>query len=249
MKKVLNAIKTILVWLLVIAAVGMMVFTIVSVNTFDQNDRSIFGYQFFIVRSDSMSATDFDAGDIVITKQVEDMTTLQAGDIIAYISQNSANFGETVTHKIRALTTDAQGEPGFITYGTTTGQDDETIVTYSFVRGKYVGRLPKLGSFFAFLKTTPGYILCILVPFLLLIGYNGINTISLFRRYKKEQMAELQAEKDQLAEERRQSAEMMAELQALRQQLAQGGIAPQPKPKSEDPLDIDNILQEFGTDA
>ena len=32
---------------------------------------------------------------------------------------------------------------------------------------------------------------CIFVPFMLLILHQGINTISLFRRYKKEQMAEL----------------------------------------------------------
>ena len=38
----------------------------------------------------------------------------------------------------------------------------------------------------------------------------------LFRRYKREQMEELQAEKKKIAEERRQSAEMMKELQALR---------------------------------
>ena len=50
-------------------------------------------------------------------------TTLQPGDIIAFTSQDSANFGETVTHKIRSLTTDADGQPAFITYGTTTDTD------------------------------------------------------------------------------------------------------------------------------
>ena len=59
-----------------------------------------------------------------------------------------------------------------------------------------------------------------------------METVRLFRRYKGEQMAELQAEKDKIAEERRQSAEMLAELQALRAQLGQnapeGGTAPVP---------------------
>ncbi len=220
MKKIWDIIKSILVWALLIAAIGMMVFTIFSVNTFDQSHRSVFGYKFFIVQSDSMSATDFDAGDVVFVKEV-DPATLQEGDIIAYTSQNAHNFGETVTHKIRSIVTTEDGEPGFITYGTTTNTDDEAIVTYADVLGKYTGRLPNVGTFFAFLKTTPGYILCILVPFLLLIGYNGVNCILLFKRYKQEQTAQLQAEKDALAEERRQSAEMMKELQALRSQLAE----------------------------
>lgn len=232
MKKVLNTIKNILVWAILIGSMAMMVFTVFSVATFDQNDRSVFGYQFFIARSDSMSATDFSAGDIVFIRQV-DPATLQAGDIISYTSQNSENYGETVTHKIRAVTTDAAGDPAFVTYGTTTDTNDETLVTYPYVLGRYVGHLPKVGTFFTFLKTTPGYILCILLPFLLLIGYNGINCVMLFRRYKREQMEELQAEKAKIEEERRQSAEMLAELQALRAQL--NDQAPQQNALSEEP--------------
>ncbi len=223
MKKALNIIKNILVWIILIAAIGMTVFTVFSVTTFDQNNRSVFGYKFFIVRSDSMSATDFDAGDIVFVKEV-DPQTLTEGDIIAYTSQNSFNFGETVTHKIRQRTKTESGEFGFITYGTTTNTDDETIVTYPYVLGKYVGRLPKLGTFFSFLKTTPGYIICILVPFLLLILYNGFNCVSLFRRYKSEQMEEINAEKEKLEQERQKSEEMLKELQALRQKLEERGI-------------------------
>lgn len=219
MKKTLSIVQSIFIWLLLIATVGMMVFTVFSVMTFDRNDRSVFGYKFFIVQSDSMSATDFSAGDIVFIKEI-DPATLKEGDIISYISQNSSNFGETVTHKIRSLTTNENGDAGFVTYGTTTNTDDETVVTYPYVLGKYTGHLPKVGTFFAFLKTTPGYILCILVPFLVLIGYNGLNCISLFRRYKKEQMQELQAEREKIEEERRQSAQMLRELQELRSQLA-----------------------------
>lgn len=219
MKKVLNIIKSVLVWLIVIFAVGMMIFTIVSVNTFDQNHRSIFGYKFFVVRTDSMAATDFDAGDIVLIKET-DPSTLQAGDIIAFISQDTDSYGETVTHKIRRLTTTESGQPGFITYGTTTDTDDKIIVTHPYVLGQYTGRIPNVGNFFMFLKTTPGYICCILIPFMLLILYQGVNTIRLFRRYRSEQLEELQAERKQLEEERNQAAEMMKELQELRAQLS-----------------------------
>lgn len=108
MKKTFEVIKTVLTWLIVLLAVCMMVFTIVSVTTFDRSDRALFGYKMYIVRSDSMSATDFKAGDLILVRSV-DPTTLQPGDIIAFTSQDSANFGETVTHKIRSLTTDADG--------------------------------------------------------------------------------------------------------------------------------------------
>jgi signal peptidase I len=218
MKKALNIAKTIFVWLMVALAVFMMIFTIVSVTTFDRADRNLFGYKTFIVLSDSMSKTDFNAGDIVFVKGV-DASTLKEGDIISYASQNSHNFGETVTHKIRRLTSDAEGNPGFVTYGTTTDTDDETVVTYPYVLGKYTGHLPKVGAFFQFLKTTPGYIVCILTPFLLLILLQGLNCIKLFRRYKQEQLDEMQAEREKIEAERLQSQKMMQELLALKQQL------------------------------
>ena len=218
MKKAFNIAKTIFVWLMVALSVFMMLFTIVSVTTFDRADRNLFGYKTFIVLSDSMSKTDFNAGDIVFVKGV-DASTLKEGDIISYASQNSHNFGETVTHKIRRLTSDAEGNPGFVTYGTTTDTDDETVVTYPYVLGKYTGHLPKVGAFFQFLKTTPGYIVCILTPFLLLILLQGLNCIKLFRRYKQEQLDEMQAEREKIEAERLESQKMMQELLALKQQL------------------------------
>ena len=233
MKKAWKIISTVLVWLVVIVAVFMMIFTIISVNTFNRNDRNLFGFRFYVVLSDSMSKTDFDAGDLVLIKEV-DPTTLQEGDIIAYQSQNSENYGQTVTHKIRAKTTDQNGNPGFITYGTTTGVDDETVVTYPFILGKYQMALPKVGTFFQFLKTPQGYIVCILIPFLLLIIYQGLNCVKIFKMYKAEQMEELQAEKDALEAQRKQSEDMMAQLLAMQQQMAQQNQSAAP-PAQENP--------------
>ena len=208
----------------------MTVFTIVSASTFDRSDRSLFGYKAFIVLSDSMAKTDFSAGDLVLVKEV-DPDTLQEGDIISYISQNTSNYGKTVTHKIRRSTTSAGGELGFITYGTTTDTDDETVVTYPYIIGKYQTHIPVVGKFFLFLKTTPGYIVCILIPILLLILLQGINCIKLFCRYKQEQLAEMQqerakieADRAKIEAERAESQRMLAELQALKAQLAEKEI-------------------------
>lgn len=219
MKKALNIAKNIVVWIIVVLAVLMMIFTIVSATTFGRNDRSIFGYRMYIVQTDSMSKTDFSAGDLIFVKKLSDPSVLKVDDIVTYMSQNSENFGETVTHKIRRLTTDAQGNPGFITYGTTTDTDDETVVTYPYVLGRYEGHIAGAGHFFEFLKSPQGYIVCIFVPFMILIIYQGINCISLFRRYKGEQVAALQAEKDEIAAERAETEKMKAEIEALKAQL------------------------------
>ncbi len=218
MKKALNIIKNTLVWLMVLLAVSMMVFTVISVTTFNRNDRDLFGFKMYIVNSDSIAATDFNAGSLILVKEV-DPSTLKEGDIISFMSQNTDSFGETITHKIRKITVDAEGNPGFITYGTTTGVDDETVVTYPYVIGQYQNHIPGLGSFFNFLKTTPGYFVFIFTAFMLIIIYEGVKFFNLFRRYKKEQMEEMQAEKDRIEAEKAANAKMLAELRALKAQL------------------------------
>ena len=221
MKKAINIIKTTFVWLVVLVAVTMMIFTVISVTTFNRNDRSMFGYKMYIVNTDSMSKTDFSAGDLIFVKEV-DPATLKEGDIITFMSQDTDSFGETITHKIRKLTTDAEGNPGFITYGTTTDTNDETVVTYPYVLGKYEKQIPGLGTFFNFLKTTPGYFICIFTPFMLLIVYEGVKFFNLFRRYKKEQMEEMQAEREKIEAEKAENAKMLEELRALKEQLESG---------------------------
>lgn len=218
MSKAFRIIKTTLVWMVVLLAVSMMIFTVISATTFNRNDRALFGYKMYIVNSDSMAKTDFDAGALIFVEEV-DPTTLKEGDIISFMSQDTDSFGETITHKIRKLTTDAEGNPGFITYGTTTDVDDETIVTYTYILGQYKGHIAGLGSFFNFMKTTLGYFVCIFIPFMLIILYEGIKFFNLFRRYKREQMEEMQAEKEQLEAEKAENAKMLEELRALKAQL------------------------------
>lgn len=218
MKKVLKIVKSIVVWIFVVFAVAMTVFTVISVNTFNRNDRNVWGYKAYIVNTDSMSKTDFKAGDLILVRET-DPSTLKAGDIITYMSQSTESFGETITHKIRKVTTDARGNPGFITYSTTTDQDDDTIVTYMYVSGKYEKTIPNVGYFFNFMKTPQGYITCIFVPFMILIVYQAVNFVMVFRRYKKEQVEAMEEERKRIDTEREQNVKMMEELQALKKQL------------------------------
>lgn len=218
MKKAWNIISNIALWLLVVAAVGMMIFTVFSVITFDRNDRSLFGYKMYIVLSDSMSATDFGAGDLIMVKET-DPGKLKAGDIIAFTSRDENNYGQTIAHKIRRTTIDDKGNLRFVTYGTTTGVDDTMLVEWQDVLGQYRGHLPKVGAFFSFLKTVPGYFLLILLPFLVLIIWQAAGCVKAFREYRAEQMADILAEREKLHQEREENRRMMRELEEMRKQM------------------------------
>ena len=231
-QKVMNIVIKVATLLLVAFTIFMMIFTVFTVLTVDKNDRAVFGTRFYIVQTDSMSPSEnnkdmdvhFNAGDIVLIKDVEDPKALQPGEVISFISQNDVSFGETVTHMIREVKKTEDGRViGYVTFGTNTGTDDEALVEPSYILGKYSGKLPGVGRFFAFVKSTPGYIVCILVPFLLLILYNGVNVIRLFRQYKREQTEVMQAERDQIEQDRAETQRMMQELLALKAQLEQSG--------------------------
>jgi signal peptidase len=202
MKRTLKLLKTIFTLCVVAVAIVMVVFTFFSVTSLNKYDRNIFGWQFFIVTSDSMSKTDFSAGDIIFVKQISDPSTLKEGDIISFRSSKSDNYAGIVTHKIRYLTEDSEGNPVFITYGTTTDTNDIKPVLYEQIIGQYRWKIPKLGYFFSFLKTPLGYIFCILTPFAILLTLQAIQTMRAFRAHKKTERERLDEEWAKLEKER-----------------------------------------------
>lgn len=223
MKKALHIAGKVATGLVLAFTVFVMIFTIISVNTVGKEEASFLGYKPNIVLSDSMQDT-FAVGDLEISKKV-DVNTLEVGDIITFQSIDPNNYGSVVTHKIREITT-YEGEPAFVTYGTTTGVDDAYPVPFDNVIGEYQFRLPKMGYFFQFLKTPAGYFTIILIPFLLLIALQAVKFIRLAKQYKAEQQAEIAAQKAEVEAQRQEAQQMKEELERLRAQMA-GGIPAQ----------------------
>lgn len=230
-KKGLSIAVRVLALIVVVFSVAMMVFTIFSVSTVNSDKgRTVFGYKFFIVLTGSMSPSDknahldvhFSEGDIIIVEDLDDKekTQLEAGQVITFVSANEETWGKTISHMIRSVIKDEDGNTiAYKTFGTNTDTDDEVAVECDEVLGVYSSKLPKLGKFFNFVKSTQGYILCIFVPFALLILYYGVNCIRLFKKYKREQNKVLEDEKAEIAAERQQNADMMKELLALKAEL------------------------------
>ncbi len=178
--------------LLAVATILVVLVTLVTVGTVNKEDRSFLGFRFFTVLSDSMKATDFAAGDLIVVQMVNP-NALKEGQIISFISRDPQRYGETVTHKIRTKLTDEQGNVRFITYGTTSGDNDSVQVAAADVLGVYRLRIPKGGYFFKYLSTPTGFILCVILPLGALIIWQAavcIEEIIKLRRKppKREQM-------------------------------------------------------------
>ena len=230
MKKALDIAVRIITTVILIFSVCVMIFTVISVNTVGK-DADFLGYKPYIVLSDSMRDT-FAVGDLSVSVQT-DPETLEPGDIITFTSIDPSNYGSVVTHKIREIT-EYEGEPAFVTYGTTTGVDDSYPVPFDNVIGEYKFRLPKMGYFFEFLTTPAGYVTVILIPFLVLIALQGAKFFRLVRQYRAEQQAELDAKRAEAAAELEEARKMKEELERLKAQLQDAVSENQAKTDSPD---------------
>lgn len=194
-KKALKITGNVLTGIVAVLVVVMTVLTVFSMVFNRDGTASVFGVQAYVVQSDSMTP-EFAAGDVIFSEEVNP-EELVAGDIITFISRDSASYGQTITHCIREVTT-YNGELAFITYGIATGVDDGTPAAASDVLGRYAFRIAGLGSFFEFLKSVPGYIVCILLPFLVIIGLQVANIVSAVRAARTEKAAAAAAERSRV---------------------------------------------------
>ncbi len=153
---------------------------------------AINGYAPMIVLTDSMYP-DIKSGDLIITKSV-DAETVKVGDVITFYDPASKT-GAVVTHKVVELT-DIEGELAFITQGVANNAPDELPVPAESLIGVYQSRIPAMGNVAMFMQTTPGLIVCVVVPLLLLVGYDILRRKAYEKASKKDTdalLAELEA--------------------------------------------------------
>lgn len=151
-----------------------------------------------IVLTDSM-APDIKSGDLIFCKTVE-AEDVKEGDVISFFDP-AGNGTSIVTHKVVAVIVGDDGKLSFKTWGINNNTEDKLPVPGDKVVGKYNGvRIAGAGSFALFMQSTPGFIVCVIVPIVLIVGYDLLRR----RKYEKRKGDDM--------------ASLMAELEALRAQ-------------------------------
>lgn len=154
------------------------------------------GYLPLIVLTDSMYPQ-IQSGDLIICHTAEP-EEIQKEDVIAFFDPAS-NGSAIVTHRVLEVT-----EDGFKTKGDNNNAEDRMIVPPENLVGIYEGvRIAGAGNVALFMQTTPGLIVCVVVPLLLLVGYDALRR-KLYEKTAKQDTDQLLAELEEL---RRQKAE------------------------------------------
>ncbi len=143
-----------------------------------ENVPSVGGFFPMIVLTDSMYPG-IQSGDLIIchTKDAEDV---EVGDVISFFDP-AGNGTSVVTHRVVEITTQ-DGELAFRTKGDANNAEDASLVPAQSLVGVYRSRLAGAGNVAMFMQTTSGLIVCVIVPMVLLVGYDLIRRRTYDRR-------------------------------------------------------------------
>ncbi len=229
MKKFFKVLGSVFSWILVVALVAVMVCTVISSLVIDNGNTELFGYKYFIARSNAMSPTDYKPGDLIFCEKC-DASDLAVGDIITYSLYSAEGTREFVTHQIRETSFDAEGNVAFVTFSTLTDENDDYLVPAAAVAGKYMGYVSELGKFFDFVLSPAGYMAFMLVPFMLIALIISLKYVLSVRRNSRRQSRIIADERVQLSQERAKYADAKREIEILNAKIKQldGSIAEEP---------------------
>ncbi len=178
LKKVLSIIGNVIIWVFVAFSVVITILTFASQSSED-GLPSVGSITILTVSSDSMYPT-FEKGDIIIGKKVssEDKAKLKKGDVITYdagdIDGDKRN--DFNTHRIVEITTE-DGVTSYTTKGDNNKFDDNPVNSENVVC-KYTGtRIKGVGKVLNFLQTPKGFLVCVVLPLILLFMYELIRFI------------------------------------------------------------------------
>ena len=166
---------------------------IVKSYTNSEEVPSIAGVFPMIVLTDSMYPS-IESGDLIICRTAE-AENIQEGDVISFFDPMGSGTS-VVTHRVLEVI-NVNGEISWRTKGDNNNAEDQVSVPADNLVGVYSSRIPSAGNVAMFMQTTPGLIVCVVCPIVLLVGYDMLRRKK-HDKAKQQDTAALLAELEQL---------------------------------------------------
>ena len=165
---------------------------------------SLFGYAPMIVLTDSMvgnNEDNFNGGDLIFVKTVKP-EEVKKGDVISFFDPQG-NGTSITSHRVIDIINE-DGKISFKTKGDNNNTEDKLPVPAENLAGVYTGfKIVGAGRVAMFMQTPWGLIVCVVVPILLLIGWDAVRR----ERYNKKHEEDKDALLAELEELRRLKAD------------------------------------------
>lgn len=166
---------------------------------------SVGGMLPLIVLTDSMHP-EIESGDLIICNTAE-AKDIKVNDVISFFDP-AGNGTSIVTHRVIEIV-EEDGEIYFRTRGDNNNTEDKEPVPAENLVGVYKMRIAGAGHIAMFMQSTAGLIVCVVLPIILLVGYDVISR-RIYEKNKKEDtdalLAELKALRAEKAEKEKSAA-------------------------------------------
>ena len=146
-----------------------------------------------IVLTDSMYP-EIAAGDLIICNTLEPEEVL-VGDVISFFDPMGSGTS-IVTHRVLEIV-EEDGQLAYRTKGDNNNAEDQVLVPQKNLVGIYRSRIPGLGHVAMFMQTTPGLIVCVVCPVLVLVGFDMLRRKK-YEKAKQQDTDQLLAELEEL---------------------------------------------------
>ncbi len=170
---------------------------IIKSYTNQEEVPSIGGIFPLIVLTDSMYP-EIESGDLIICNTAE-AGEIAVNDVISFFDP-AGNGSSIVTHRVIEIIAE-NGEISFRTQGDNNNAEDKSLVPADKLVGVYKSRIPNAGHVAMFMQSTTGLIICVVLPIILLVGYDIIRR-RIYEKNKKDDTAALMAELEALRAEK-----------------------------------------------
>lgn len=183
---------------------------IIKSNANKDEVPSVGGYFPMIVLTDSMYP-DIKSGDLIICHTI-DVGDVKENDVISFFDP-AGNGSSVVTHRVVEIVNENEGL-FFRTKGDNNNTEDKDLVPAENLVGVYKTRIAGAGNIAMFMQTTTGLIVCVILPIILLVGYDIIRR-RIYEKKKQNDTDALLAELEELkAEKARRTEETEAAVDA-----------------------------------
>ncbi|MBE6788551.1 MAG: signal peptidase I [Ruminococcaceae bacterium] len=196
--KILTIVGTVLCVILI--PILLINVTLIAKSYINKDEVPSIGGTFpLIVLTDSMYP-EIESGDLIIcnTAEAED---IKEKDVICFFDP-AGNGTSIVTHRVVEIV-EENGEVFFRTRGDNNNTEDKELVPAENLVGVYKVRIAGAGHIAMFMQSTTGLIICVVLPIILLVGYDIVRR----RIYEKNKQSDTDA--------------LLAELEALRAEKAE----------------------------
>ena len=194
--KVLTVIGTILC--VILTPILLINLTLIAKSYINQDEvPSVGGWLPLIVLTDSMQPV-IAGGDLIIchTAEAEDILV---NDVIAFFDP-AGNGTSIVTHRVLEVI-EKDGEISFRTKGDNNNAEDKLLVPADKLVAVYKNRIPGAGNIAMFMQSPTGLIVCVVMPIVMLVGYDFIRR-KMYERKRDDDTAALMAELEALRAEK-----------------------------------------------